>query len=76
MTHFWLGVAVAVVGLLLVIFNRQFVNALPPAKGPAAQMRMFQPGPNGRVPMLTAVALGWIVIGVVFVWIAATGQPL
>lgn len=79
MTHFWFGVlgaAVAVIGVALAIFNRQFVNAMPAPKGPAARLRMFQPGPTGRVPILTVIACGWIVVGLVFLWVAVTRQPL
>jgi hypothetical protein len=79
MTHFWLGVfgiAVAVIGVALVIFNRQFVNAMPAPKGPAARLKMFKPGPSGRVPILTVIACGWIVVGLVFVLVAVARQPL
>ncbi len=79
MTHFRfgaLGAAAAVVGVLLVIFNRQFVNFVPRPFGPAARLKMFQPGPNGRVPILTVIAIGWVIVGTVFVWLAASGAPL
>lgn len=78
-THSWfgvMGVAVAVVGVLLTIFNREFVRVMPPPRGRAARIRWFLPGSNGRVPILTIISLGWVVVGSVFVWIAATGQPL
>lgn len=79
MTHFWLGVfgiAVAVIGVALVIFNRKVVNAMPAPKGPVARLKMFKPGPSGRVPVLTVIAYGWIVVGLVLVWLAVTRQPL
>ena len=79
MTHFWfgvMGVAVAVVGVLVTIFNRQFVRVMPPPKGRVARIRWFQPGSNGRVPILTIISLGWVAVGSLFVWVAATGQPL
>ena len=78
-THFWfgvLGVVVAVLAVLLVKFNRQFVNAVPAPRGPAARLPMFQPRPNGRVPIVTFIGCGWVAVGVAFVWVAVTRQPL
>lgn len=79
MTHFWfglLGVAVATSGLGLVIFNRQFVKAVPALAGPVARIGMFKPRPSGRVPIVTVIGCGWIVVGLTFLGVGLTKQPL
>ncbi len=79
MTHFWfgvLGVGVALIGVALVIFNRQFVKAVPRPSGPVGRLWAFKPGLSGRVPMVTVIGCGWIFIGLLFLWVAVTGQPL
>jgi hypothetical protein len=68
-----MGVAVAVVGVLVTIFNREFVRGVTPPRGRVARIRWFQPGSNGRVPILTIISLGWVIVGSLFVWVAATG---
>ena len=80
MTHFWygvIGVAVAFVGAVFLVLNRQIVSATPAALlRPVAEIKMFQPGAHGRVPVLTAISTCWVLIGLVLIWLALTGQPL
>lgn len=76
-TDFWfgvLGVVQAVIGVLMVRFNRQLASAVPPPRGPEARLPLFQRGRNGRVPVLTIIGCGWVLMGAVLVWIAVTGQ--
>ena len=86
MSHLLLGVlggVAMVVGLALVVFNAALVKRwlpllrrVPPWRRLIDGMPMYQPGPSGRVPVLTFIAVGWVLVGGVFVWVAVSKQPL
>lgn len=67
-----LGLAVAVTGVALIRFNRQFVNAVPAPRGPAADLSLFKPGATGRVPIVTIIGSGWIIFGLALAATALT----
>ena len=78
-----MGGAAMVIGVLVVVFNRQLFSAMeplmrkvPPWRNLFDHWSMYQAGPSGRVPVLTIIGTGWVLIGGLFVFVAVTNQPL
>lgn len=78
-----LGGAVMVAGILVIVFNAALARGMlplmrrvPPWRRLIDNWQVYQPGTSGRVPMLTFIAVGWVLVGGVFVWVAVTNQPL
>ena len=72
-----------VVGVAVVGFNRQLVakvhpltRRVPPWRRLIDDWKIYQPSATGRVPMLTIIGMGWVLVGRLFVWVAVTNQPL
>lgn len=68
-----IGCMILLVGAILLKYNAQFVNKTPEVRGPASRLWLFQRRQNGRVPILTIISCGWVVIGAVTVFLAAAG---
>lgn len=67
-----IGPVVAVVGVLLVLFNKQFgawvrrVGLSKPFKAGWQPAALYEPRPSGTVPIVVIIGAGWVVIGILF----------
>jgi hypothetical protein len=76
-----IGPIVAIVGLLILVFNRQ-VGAWTRSNlqgrlkiwDAVFETRPYQPNESGRVPILMVIAAGWVIIGAIFFVVGLT-QP-
>lgn len=69
-----MGVIAAVVGVAMTIFNRQFgALVVRIARGKFSSWdaildtKLYRPTPSGRIPILMAIGVGWIVVGITLI---------
>jgi hypothetical protein len=75
----FIGPIVAVLGLLILVFNRQ-VGAWSRSNfrgrvkiwDDLFETKPYRPSPSGRFPMLMFIAAGWMIIGAIFFVIGLT----
>jgi hypothetical protein len=73
----FVGLAAVIGGLAMTVFNRQFAAmVLPRARQvplwrQILETRPYTPNADGRIPMLTVIGVGWVLIGALFVRLAA-----